>query len=81
MSTPSVICRATTDDQPFESILYICWIIRFLYNPKHIEHSDQPQPRKPAMDKDNSLWGFKEIDPGIEEMRRDDFAEHERPGI
>ena len=33
------------------------------------------------MDEDNGLWGFKNIDEGAEQVRRDQPAEHQRPRI
>lgn len=44
-------------------------------------YCDQYYKRKPAMDEDDGLRRFKDVDKGVEKIRRDEFPEHEGPRI
>lgn len=67
--------------QPQQSFLYVLRVVLFLYEVIHNRYCDQPQPSKPTMNKDDGVWGFKEIDPRVEQVGWNPLAKHERPGI
>ena len=55
-------------DQPFESDLNIGGVILFSYDVIYQWHKNQSQPRKPAMNEDDGLRGFKDVDPRVEQV-------------
>lgn len=54
-------------------------VILFVYESKYINDSDRSQPSRPAVDKDNRLRHFEEVNPGVEKIRRDDPTALPRP--
>ncbi|MBL0346094.1 MAG: hypothetical protein IPP54_12675 [Anaerolineales bacterium] len=55
-------------DQPLESVLDIGGVILFFYDVIYQRHKNQSQPGEPAMNEDDGLWGFKDVDPRVEQV-------------
>lgn len=56
-------------------------IVLLFHEIENERDGEHAQPGEPAMNEDDGLRGFENVEKGVKEIGRDQFAEHQGPGI